>query len=675
MVIPVVILNLFVVPAVALWCYHKIRKTPFEPSVELLLEYAIFTACNVPLTKIAVFLIRLLADRDISLDSGYYTFLAICAAVTLGFLADLTGKYLKEAPIRQRFRDFLTKRTMKYRHKLLAVLPLVLLIVIAYVIRGPLEIYAKNMHELLFSLSDFLPWLCAIAVAALVLLSCLFALLPDKPFYIASLTLLWFGAVSWIQDLFLNTKLSEANGTFVDLTSLGVLQRKDWAVWLIILVFFTFLFLHVKGSWHSISRLIAGALCLIQLIAVGSVFYSMSEREAVKENSEKQMLLSGKDQMQLASEENVILIIMDSVGIDDLKNMRDQYPEAESIMKDFVFYNNICYDYSYTFPSLTHILTGNEVDFNAKANDWLRDSWNSDRCRRFYSILKELGYTVRLYNGSSLFNYIFGDIHNLEGKFDNIEEISEIDTALLLKKLGTMSVYRYLPYSLKEPFFVGISGFSDVIVMNKQPPWANSEFYQRLVNEGLSVDKKVDKLVSITHIEGIHEPWHTSAQAEWVEQSTANDATRGMFTILQEYFDQLKALGQYDKSTIIVMSDHSRYLNGRMSPMFYIKRQGEIREHTEINSAPAAYQDIQATILELVGHKDDSFGTSIFDWQAGQKRRRILYQGVIDDNYPKVKGLNWNRYHCYIYTGDLDELTYHYEVTGPDYELTAPARY
>jgi len=99
----------------------------------------------------------------------------------------------------------------------------------------------------------------------------------------------------------------------------------------------------------------------------------------------------------------------------------------------------------------------------------------------------------------------------------------------------------------------------------------------------------------------------------WVEQSTENEVMRGLFTILQEYFGQLKELDQYDESTIIVMSDHSYYINGRLSPMFYIKRKGEVREHTDINSAPAAYRDFQATILELIGQKDDSFGTSIFD--------------------------------------------------------------
>ncbi len=87
MVTPVVCLNLFFVPAISLWRYYEADKQPeIKPSLKLLLHYAVFAVCNVPLTKVGIFLIRRLLDWEIMIDSGYYTLLAMIAAYALPWL-------------------------------------------------------------------------------------------------------------------------------------------------------------------------------------------------------------------------------------------------------------------------------------------------------------------------------------------------------------------------------------------------------------------------------------------------------------------------------------------------------------------------------------------------------------------------------------------------------------
>jgi len=92
MVTAVVCINLFFPPVIALWHYYEKDKKILDLSIKLLLQYATLTVFNIPLTKVGIFLIRKLLHKEISIDSGYYTLLAIVAAAILPELLDWIRK-------------------------------------------------------------------------------------------------------------------------------------------------------------------------------------------------------------------------------------------------------------------------------------------------------------------------------------------------------------------------------------------------------------------------------------------------------------------------------------------------------------------------------------------------------------------------------------------------------
>lgn len=674
MVTPVVWANLLFVPAIALWVHVKRHNAKFDPSVRLLLQYAIFAACNIPLTKIGIVIVKRLLGKEIFIDSGYYTLLAILSAIVLPYLLDSARKaYRDREKILKMWKARLKKRSLTYKHKLSVSLLLVLLIVVAYVIRGPLEIYAGNAHEFLFTLGDFLPWLLTAGAAILVVAGCLLALLPDEIFRLTTVLLLWFGAASWVQDVFLNVKLTGTGGGPLEFENLGSFIKVDALIWLALLAGAFFLCVRLKTSWFFSAKLIAGGLCLVQVIAIGSVLLTMPEQRSAER------LLSGETELQLASEENVIVLVIDSVGIDNIENMMEQYPEASEIVKDFTYYSNVCFNYYFTFPSLTHFLTGNELDFSADPGEWLRESWTSERCNNFYQALKDAGFERRLYSLSSITKYLYGSIDNLQDKFDNIVPVQmQTNAQLLLQKLLSLSAYRCLPYVWKQPFEVLTVEFADVTtpIDMRVPSYGNVEFYEKLTGEKLTVEADTKKLFHIQYLEGLHSPWRTSAEGAFVEEASDAEALRGIFTILQNYFDQMKALGVYDNATIIILADHcvgkaEENYAGTQSSMLYLKCAGETHNVPQFNNAPVDYQDFQATILELIGKNDGSFGTSFFDWHEGDTRRRVIWQPIVDPNYPKVEGSWFNRYRGYVYYRDSEELRVHMAEDEPDYNMIA----
>lgn len=681
MVTLVVFLNLFCVPVVSLWIYGKRHNVEPELSISYLMQYAILVACNVPLTKIGVALARKLLRWDISIDSGYYTLLALMAASVLPMLLEkiqavyldrtilfqagkkLFGRLLsKVKSLCQKCKVLLTKRSMKYKQKLLISVLLIGLTVIAYIIRKPLELYAVNANEFLFVLSDFLPWLFLIAVAVLAIAGCLVALLPDIAFRLMSVLLLWFGLASWLQDLFLNKELSDVNGGAMNWVSLGDLPENNLMVWFALLLGTLLLCIILNKKWFSFTKILAGGLCLVQLIAVGSVFINMPDHKR------PEIIMSGDEQMCLAPEDNVIVFVWDCINPHTMSAMLEQYPEATDIIKDFIYYDNVNCNYYGTFPSFTHFLTGNELDFEPYAEDWQKESWESERCKLFYQRLKDNGYTCRI-NFNTSVGYVFGSMDNLVGKFDNIREADmRTNTSLLMQKLLKLSAYCCLPYAAKPSFEVLTPEFDDVVVPIdvRKPIIGNAGYLKCLRDEGLSINSAEKNLFTINYLVGIHPPCAFSSDGSAVESSTPVESMRGLLVILEEYCNQLKSLGLYDSSTIIIMGDHGDATPEGFQPAFLIKKSNETMEHMVINSAPVDYNDFQATIMELIGQNDGSFGTSFFDWNEGDERRRIVYARIVDGNGPHVEGSRWNLYHGYVYYRDTEELCNHIINDEPD---------
>ncbi len=135
-------------------------------------------------------------------------------------------------------------------------------------------------------------------------------------------------------------------------------------------------------------------------------------------------------------------------------------------------------------------------------------------------------------------------------KFDNVQEVEmQIDMVDLLQKLLKLSAYRCVPYMCKPFFEVLTLDFNDVVSMVNvaAPSFTNQDFYQRLTSDRLSANLEIDKLFYVNHILGAHPPWQTSANVSFIEETTELNTVRGLFVMLQEYLDQMKALGIYDR--------------------------------------------------------------------------------------------------------------------------------
>lgn len=82
----VAFINLFFVPVVCLNLIYKKNGIPIEKNIDLLFQYCIITACNVPVAKILGFLVKHITGMQFFIDSGYYTLTALASAVLMAWL-------------------------------------------------------------------------------------------------------------------------------------------------------------------------------------------------------------------------------------------------------------------------------------------------------------------------------------------------------------------------------------------------------------------------------------------------------------------------------------------------------------------------------------------------------------------------------------------------------------
>lgn len=551
---------------------------------------------------------------------------------------------------------------MNYGERLRYTMLIVLMPIISYVILGPLEIYFGNEKDFAFSYGDFFWLLLLIAIAVWAIGSLLVAALPEKLCVITNAVILGIAIASYIQNMFMNVKLSEADGSPMNWNELKSFTIINLIVWIVILALVICGSVFLKKYWTKISMGAAAFFSLIQVVAVISlVLPAMTEH---KESGNLQMATD--ERFQVAKENNIIIFVLDTFGNMQYEEALKKYPEIAEDLSDFTFYNNADCHYYCTFPSMTHMLTGNEFDFNATSEGWMQTAWTSERAVNFYQTLHDDEYTVNLYSATP--GYVYGDLENLYGKIDNVRGVDTIvKKGVLVKRICKMSIYKYVPYIVKPYFEVLSKEFDSVVEYAEGDSCTddNGEFYQLLLNNPLEISDDMKNAVIIQHIFGTHQPYTLNQNAEIVEEAERIDTIKGLSVILNEYMQQLKDIGMYDDATIIITADHGAWYGGDTQPIFFIKQSGETHEALVVNEAPISLDDMQATILSLAGEDYSAYGTSVFDWNADDVRERTVYMRGNDEQYPEVQGSSFNVYYQYTYVGKRNNLNERVEQ-GPD---------
>jgi len=197
-------------------------------------------------------------------------------------------------------------------------------------------------------------------------------------------------------------------------------------------------------------------------------------------------------------------------------------------------------------------------------------------------------------------------------------------------------------------------------------------YYNRLCEFGLTLEEgNYDGAYRFIHLLGSHYPFSYDEEANFIgdDQSNVFRQTQGAMHIVYTYIDQLKKLGVYENTTIIVTADHGYWtivlepIEETSTPIMFVKpeQSAELDAQPIItDEKPVSHLDLQATVLDAIGldwseysSRDEWAGYSMFGYIDPNRIRYYLTTDSEPDltevqfREYRIDGnaLDWNNWH------------------------------
>ena len=466
-----------------------------------------------------------------------------------------------------------------------------------YFILGPIEIYYSNFDEFCFTIKDFLPEFILVSIFTVIISTLILVLFNGKVFKAICTVIFSLLICSYIQYILLNNGLMNPDGELKTADAVGMFAMITLFVLIAIIIVICILSILLKDNWRKMVIYVSFILTVMQVMAIVSLVVSNTHR------NKDTYWLSGKEELNVAKNENIIVLMPDSFCRDVLEEVLEEYPDAVDSFNDFTYYNNVDSIYQRTNKSMIHMFTGEEYDESVDRYEWTKRSFEKERPKKFFGALKDKDYNVNLYTK---------DIHYeglIQDYFDNVEEVKvHVMHGYLFKTLLNMSTYRYVPYVFKAKFYVSMLELDAIYKYEGTAPyWKNSDINSALFEKGISIDENVKNGLFISHFLGVHGPLSNDENGNETGENEVPEVKtyRGVLKVLENYISKLKETGKYDDSTIIIMGDHG--LDGP-DPVLFVKHKGETHDKMVVNSMETTFDDFIPTIINEIGGDYKEFG-------------------------------------------------------------------
>ena len=560
-----------------------------------------------------------------------------------------------------------------FLQKLFPTLLLALAAPLTLCVFGPFDIYYGNMQEFAFSLGDFFPVMFLFALIIAAVIFSVLILLEGMAYDIGCAAVAGISLMFYIQRSYLNMGISSLAGDVDSVAEIGVgAYILNTAIWLLIVggAVCAAIFLRKKYAETVNTVIVIAMVALIgmQLVSFGvvsmtsDVYVPVLERAENSDEDKPQtqaqpMVLTYENMGELSKGNNIVFFLVDRFDSNYYEAKIKAEPEYFNRLDGFTYFSDYTTLYCRTYPAVASILTGKDHDYFTKES-------KADKFAKFYgegggtmATLKENGYSINLYTEKS---YVYTDAAVMDRYVDNTSGIDEyyIDSEVALAKdMLRLSMSQFLPLVAKNSV-----GYLSTPTFNSHAVY-ETEGEMFMVDENATEDLqarledtefvKVDSEGQFTfiHLYGCHDTKQSSSE-------NINET----FDLIYYYIDQMKAMGIYDSSTIIITGDHAAALSDskmigaassrddgtRVTAMLF-KKSGESGTALKTSSAQISQDELWNTIFESEGMTSAKTGDSFYEIPEGVDReRRYIFEMYKNS---KNNDLKYNRVYEYKITG------------------------
>lgn len=498
------------------------------------------------------------------------------------------------------------KKNADWVRHMLRALPLDLFCALTVTVYAAVLLYAQNADEFWFTLSQGMPGVIKTGLALLILLSLVPAVMPPKARDASLAVVLALTLSALLQMTLLNADYGLLDGKAIDwgaYTGYGIINT---VTWLAILV----LCLKISGA-ESFHRLIVVVPVLLLAVEGGHMVQLISGLpERAPETTALELTSDG---LNTVGQDNLILLITDSVDAEDLTEALSSDPSLADKLDGFTFYRSALGLSDPTKYGLPAILTGQVHNQSVSYQDFLSLAYQD---APLLSASREQGMDVRVFTDSRYIDLASSRLDNAERK-----PVTISDEKGLTRDFLRLCAFRYAPHFLKPQLWMYSNVFGAYKKTEGAPIYQENDplYAASLEEEGMTL--RQGAALRVIHTAGMHPPYTMDADCVYHSEGvTAQEQMQGVLRIADDYLEQLKALGVYDSSDILILADHGTETVQR--PMLLLKRKGE-RGTLRISDAPVSYADLNATYLTLLGEETD--GLALWEIPEGEERTRYYY--------------------------------------------------
>lgn len=535
-------------------------------------------------------------------------------------------------------------KQMKYKTRFLWAFAASFLLMFTIFFVAPIEIVVNNSADLLFHATDVW-WIMALFVLVLaILLASIIACLKGRAFYVAVGIVFALALAAYIQSLCMNNSLPIADGKAIDWSSYLVQKVISTLVWVVIITAVVLLAVKCPRAFRNTCVCLGILLVIVQMASVVSMF--------VKDSKIDKPLVTEQGLYDVSEQSNVVVFVLDTFDTSYLDMLLDEDKDALSAFTGFTYYKDSTGSLIPTRYAIPFLLTGSIPQENQSYSEYIDTRYAKST---FMNNVNALGYSAGVYSN------VLGDNAYFADKTVNVHAVDDLSISFLgtIQELSKASFYRELPWIFKQHFWFYSSDLDAHVIDNnaqntpENTPrvWDDVAYYQKMLTNKLTLNNDETSFRFI-HLEGTHWPYTKDENVQKTEitydEAGLKKQAHGALKMVAEYIQQLKDLGVYDKTTIIVTADHGKWyltpdaIDGPTSPIMLVKPAQSAEKDAQeikISSVPVSHMDVQATLVQAMGGDTSSLGVAIPDLKAN-KRKRYYYmtttEGKTDSSFKEM---------------------------------------
>lgn len=469
------------------------------------------------------------------------------------------------------------------------------LISFLFFISGPFEIYISNLYDFSYDIYDMLELMVPITAIVFVLAFSLFILLRKicaKKIYSFILSVSTFLIIAfYIQGNFLSASLPILDGENVEWSSFK--KEKMLSLFLFSLAVFMAIFSVFIFEIKRIRKFVTTIGVIIFSFLIVSDSFLLFTEDATK--NKIQIVTSEDNLFDFSNQKNFIILVIDSIEGEKLKETFDNSPEYSDILHDFTFFDNALGAYPFTFHAIPQMLTGKMYLNNGNFYNFLENAYSESP---LLNNLEESGYRLGVYEAE-----MTPASQNSVERFENVYKASGerfLFPIKFIKMQICFSGLKYMPFQLKPLFAITPQNieYDSEIISNSFSGNAFSSENTAFINNLLSrkVTLSDNPCFRFYHINGAHAPFNLNYDLDVIKDGNYSDGLGCCIKIMELFINKLKESGVYENSVIIIMGDHGYWK--RQNPALLIKGFNEKHEFA-ISSAPISYLDLQDVFANL----------------------------------------------------------------------------